>query len=59
MTPQAPHADSDIASFTRSNPPPPYPGEGYDLTPTPQSVNRPRLPEERRNIHLTRRASPH
>ncbi|BEI81146.1 hypothetical protein CcaverHIS002_0203060 [Cutaneotrichosporon cavernicola] len=54
MTRQASHADADIASFTRSNPPPPYPGEGYDLTPTPQSVNRPRLPEERRNVNLHR-----
>lgn len=50
-------ADGDIANFSRSLPPPPYPGEGYDLTPTPQSVNRPRLPEERRNPWLARRAS--
>ncbi|GMK56997.1 hypothetical protein CspeluHIS016_0308370 [Cutaneotrichosporon spelunceum] len=54
MTGQASPADADIASFTRSNPPPPYPGEGYDFTPTPQSVNRPRLPEERRNVNLHR-----
>lgn len=51
------NADADIAAFSNSVPPPPYPGEGnYDLTPTPQSVNRPRLPEERRNPYLHRRA---
>ncbi|ORX39911.1 hypothetical protein BD324DRAFT_615485 [Kockovaella imperatae] len=54
-----PHAatntiDSDIVAFANSNPPPPYPGSNqYDLTPTPYTQNRPRLPEERRNLHLT------
>lgn len=58
-----PHAqsstiDSDIIIFSNTVPPPPYPGPGdasdvnYDLTPTPQSLNRPRLPEERRNHFL-------
>ncbi|ORY27161.1 hypothetical protein BCR39DRAFT_538607 [Naematelia encephala] len=57
-----PHApsntmDSDIVAFSNSHPPPPYPGSDltsgqYDLTPTPQIRNRPRLPEEKRNPHL-------
>lgn len=34
--------------------PPPYPGDNtYDLTPLPHTVNRPRLPEDRRNPHLS------
>nr|ODN77325.1 hypothetical protein L203_06265 [Cryptococcus depauperatus CBS 7841] len=33
--------------------PPPYPGnDQYDLTPTPHTANRPRLPEDKRNSHL-------
>ncbi|WVR05209.1 hypothetical protein IAU60_002221 [Kwoniella sp. DSM 27419] len=44
----------DIVAYSNSVPPPPYPGDGnhgaqYDLTPTPHTVNRPRLPEDRRN----------
>ncbi|CAK9779826.1 hypothetical protein CC85DRAFT_266840 [Cutaneotrichosporon oleaginosum] len=54
MSSQAPIATGDLASLSRSNPPPPYPGEGYDFTPTPQNVNRPRLPEPRRNPYLRR-----
>ena len=49
--------DDDIATFINTVPPPPYPGNEpaphvYDLTPTPQLQNRPRLPEIR-NTHLT------
>lgn len=37
-----------------STAPPPYPGDNtYDLTPLPHTVNRPRLPEEKRNPHLS------
>ena len=57
-----PHAhsdtvDSDIAAFSTRIPPPPYtdasidPGQ-YDLTPTLQIHNRPRLPDEKRNPFL-------
>lgn len=59
------HASTDSEINTYANtipPPPPYSGVGdasgqnYDLTPTPQSVNRPRLPDDsRRNIHLRTR----
>ncbi|KAI9638127.1 uncharacterized protein MKK02DRAFT_31620 [Dioszegia hungarica] len=60
--------DDELLSFTRSVPPPPYSGNAqvanpapipvdasradYDLTPMPQSVNRPKLPEEKRNAYL-------
>lgn len=54
--------DADIDTFGQNMPPPPYSGsdEGvgatghgqYDLTPTPQNLNRPRLPEDKRNQHL-------
>lgn len=58
--------DSDIVAFSNSVPPPPYPGADapanldsrhYDLTPTPQILNRPRLPEDKRNPHLRTRTS--
>jgi len=59
------HASTEFEINTYSNtvPPPPYSGAGagdasginYDLTPTPQSVNRPRLPEEKRNVYLRTR----
>jgi len=49
--------NDDIATFINTVPPPPYPGNDpaphvYDLTPTPQIQNRPRLPELR-NTHLS------
>jgi hypothetical protein len=56
-----PDNDYDIAVYNNTLPPPPYSGAGdasdmnYDLTPTPQSQNRPRLPEERRNVYLRSR----
>lgn len=58
--------DDELHTF-RSVAPPPYSGlaptppaamaidatrEAYDLTPLPQSQNRPRLPEEKRNQYL-------
>ena len=59
------HASTDfeINIYSNTVPPPPYSGAGagdasginYDLTPTPQSVNRPRLPEEKRNVYLRTR----
>jgi hypothetical protein len=67
--------DDELLSFTRSVPPPPYSGNAqvanpapipvdasradYDLTPMPQSVNRPKLPEEKRNAYLGERESIH
>ncbi|RXK39502.1 hypothetical protein M231_03171 [Tremella mesenterica] len=53
--------DNDIEAFSHTAPPPPYPGSDqnthsgqvqYDLTPTPHSLNRPRLPEDKRNQFL-------
>ncbi|WVQ98762.1 hypothetical protein IAU59_005893 [Kwoniella sp. CBS 9459] len=49
--------EQDIVAYSNSVPPPPYPGDNnqaaqYDLTPTPHNVNRPRLPEDRRNALL-------
>ncbi|WVF72185.1 hypothetical protein IAT40_006997 [Kwoniella sp. CBS 6097] len=46
--------EQDIVAYSNSVPPPPYPGDNnqaaqYDLTPTPHNVNRPRLPEDKRN----------
>ncbi|OCF35481.1 hypothetical protein I316_03033 [Kwoniella heveanensis BCC8398] len=51
--------EQDIVAYSNSVPPPPYPGDNntqaaqYDLTPTPHTVNRPRLPEDKRNALLT------
>lgn len=46
-------ADADNVEVPNTAPPP-YPGDNtYDLTPLPHTVNRPRLPEERRNPHLS------
>ena len=57
--------DNDLELFSNTLPPPPYPGlrqtpsgvmnseaADYDLTPIPHNLNRPRLPEEKRNPHL-------
>ncbi|WWD15950.1 hypothetical protein CI109_100374 [Kwoniella shandongensis] len=47
-------AEDDISVYSTSVPPPPYPGDQaqYDLTPTPHAINRPRLPEDKRNALL-------
>lgn len=46
--------DENLDELVNTAPPPPYPGSAnnYDLTPTPQSQNRPRLPESNRNERL-------
>jgi hypothetical protein len=52
-------AHNHIAPTNFNNPPPPYYGtesDPYDLTPTPQHINRPRLPEHKRNPLLRDRA---
>lgn len=57
----APHygqlSEAELSSLASSVPPPPYSvnaGGDADLTPTPHSMNRPRLPT-RRNEHLNNR----
>jgi len=56
-------AYDDVSDLLNTVPPPPYPGNNpvppnatsYDLTPTPHSQNRPRLPLNNRNPHLSNR----
>ncbi|KAL7424085.1 hypothetical protein Q5752_001670 [Cryptotrichosporon argae] len=55
--PLAPAVPADDVAVFMNVPPPPYPGHAhpgtFDLTPTPQSLNRPRLPVDRRNPFLS------
>jgi hypothetical protein len=54
--------NENLDTLVNTAPPPPYPGTAdgvrvgsYDLTPIPQSQNRPRLPEACRNPRLLAR----
>ncbi|KAL1406896.1 hypothetical protein Q8F55_006308 [Vanrija albida] len=44
--------EADLEAFTTTAPPPPYSESATDFPTTPQHVNRPRLPEAKRNPNL-------
>ncbi|TXT07285.1 hypothetical protein VHUM_03455 [Vanrija humicola] len=44
--------EADLEAFTTTAPPPPYSESAADFPTTPQHVNRPRLPEAKRNHNL-------
>lgn len=49
--------EADLEAFTTTAPPPPYSESATDFPTTPQHVNRPRLPEGKRNHNLRNRES--